>query len=74
MLVISRKQNESIIIGDTEVKITVIENRDGRVKLGIEAPKEIRIVRAEIAEMGDYNTNAAARISPSILNDLKTGK
>lgn len=47
MLILSRKQDESIIInGNIEVKILEIE--EGKVKLGIEAPKDIDIFRKEL--------------------------
>ena len=47
MLVLSRKKNESIII-DGSIVITVVEIRGDKVRLGIEAPKEIPIHRSEI--------------------------
>lgn len=47
MLVLSRKRNESIIIGDN-IKIVVIEIRGDKVRLGIEAPKEIPVHRLEV--------------------------
>lgn len=47
MLVLSRKKNESIIIDDNIV-ITVVEIRGDKVRLGIEAPREVPIHRSEI--------------------------
>jgi carbon storage regulator len=47
MLVLTRKLGENIRIGDT-VKITVLEVRSGQVKLGIEAPPEVKVHREEI--------------------------
>ncbi len=47
MLVLSRKKNESIII-DGNIVITVVEIRGDKVRLGIEAPKEVPIHRSEI--------------------------
>lgn len=47
MLVLSRKPNESIIIGDT-IAVTVLGVEGDQVKLGITAPKEITIHRQEI--------------------------
>ena len=44
MLVLSRRQHEEIIIGDG-ISIRVISVQGGRVKLGIEAPKSVRIKR-----------------------------
>jgi len=49
MLVLTRKINESIIIQDN-IKICVVSVDRDRVKIGIEAPKEISIHRAEIYE------------------------
>lgn len=47
MLILTRKQNESVIIGD-DIKVTVISNRNGQVKLGIEAPEDVEVWREEI--------------------------
>lgn len=49
MLVLSRKRNESIVIGD-DIKITVIEIRGDKVRLGIEAPREVTVHRQEVYE------------------------
>lgn len=49
MLILSRKKDESLIInGNIEIKI--ISSEDGKVKLGIEAPKEVEIHRKEVFE------------------------
>lgn len=47
MLVLTRRHNESIMIGDS-VEITVIEVKGDQVKLGINAPKNIKVHRKEI--------------------------
>jgi carbon storage regulator len=47
MLVLTRKQNESIMIGDS-VEVTVIEVKGEQVKLGITAPKDIKVHRKEV--------------------------
>jgi carbon storage regulator len=44
MLILTRNQNESIIIND-DIKITVISDRHGQMKLGIEAPEDVEIWR-----------------------------
>ena len=49
MLVLSRKKNESIVIRDDFV-ITVVEVRGDKVRLGIEAPKEVPVHRREVYE------------------------
>ncbi len=48
MLVLSRTQDESIVI-DGRIKVTVIEVRRGVVRIGIDAPADINIRRAELA-------------------------
>lgn len=47
MLVLSRQKDESIIIGD-DIKITIVDVRGDKVRLGIEAPREISVHRKEI--------------------------
>ena len=59
MLVLTRKLEESIILGkNIEIKILAVE--DGKVKLGISAPKDIEIYRKEIyAEVQEENVSAS---------------
>jgi carbon storage regulator len=47
MLVLSRKYNESIFIGEN-IKITVVEILPHKVKIGIEAPGDVHILREEL--------------------------
>lgn len=47
MLVLSRKKNESIIINDN-ITIVIVEIRGDKVRLGIEAPKEVPVHRREV--------------------------
>jgi carbon storage regulator len=49
MLVLTRKTGEGIIIGD-DIKITILENKEGRIRIGIEAPPEKKIFRLEVYE------------------------
>jgi carbon storage regulator len=44
MLILTRNQNESVIIDD-DIKITVLSDKHGQVKLGIEAPEDVGIWR-----------------------------
>jgi carbon storage regulator len=49
MLVLSRQRDESIFIGDN-IKITIVDIRGDKVRLGIEAPSEIPVHRQEVYE------------------------
>ncbi len=47
MLVLSRKKNESIVINN-DIKIVVVEIRGDKVRLGVEAPREVPVHRREV--------------------------
>ncbi len=47
MLVLSRKQQQEIVIGDN-VKITVLKVKGNTVRLGIEAPRDVKVIRGEL--------------------------
>lgn len=49
MLVLSRKKNESIVINDN-IRIVVVEIQGDKVRLGIEAPKDVPVHRQEVYE------------------------
>ncbi len=69
MLILTRKKNESIIInGNIEVKILEIE--DGKVSIGIEAPKDVDIFRKEIYKSIQEENLKAAKIEFNIA-DIK---
>lgn len=50
MLVLSRKKNETIVIGNQVVQITVVDIRGDKVRLGVTAPKEVPVHRLEVYE------------------------
>ena len=52
MLVLSRKRSEQIVIAD-KIVITVVDIRNGSVRLGIEAPRDIPVHRREVQEIID---------------------
>ena len=61
MLVLSRKKNESIVIND-DITIVVIEIRGDKVRLGVEAPKEVPVHRREVFD-------AIHRNEPIVIKD-----
>ena len=58
MLVLNRKPDESIVI-DERITITVLEIRGNHIRLGIEAPKEIAVVREELIGLHAAKVTAA---------------
>jgi len=70
MLIISRKKNEGVVInGNTE--ITIIDIQGDKVRIGIDAPAEVKIVRKELLETEDINRQAAGiKVKPDA-NKLK---
>lgn len=60
MLVLSRKNGERIIIGD-DIVITVIEIRDGKVRMGIDCPRDIPVHRNEVQERIDGENSSTNR-------------
>ena len=61
MLVLSRQRDESIIIGDNIV-ITIVDVRGDKVRLGIEAPREVSVHRREVYDAIQRENKQAAQI------------
>lgn len=72
MLILTRKLGESIILGDN-VEIKVLEVSETRVKLGIDAPRELKVVRKEVLSTIEENKKASMNIliSDELKNILK---
>jgi carbon storage regulator len=70
MLILTRKKNESIMLGE-EIKITVLDIRGDSVKLGIEAPKELTVLRSELYQAVKEENTRATQIEQSILEQLR---
>lgn len=70
MLVLARKEDESIVIGD-DIVIKVISIDKGVVKFGIEAPRDISIVRSELLEdVKESNIAASKEVDENTLSIL----
>ncbi len=70
MLVLSRKMGESIIIDD-RIEVKVLEIVDGKIKLGIEAPKDVTIHRKEVYDEIKEENKKASGISLESFSKLK---
>ena len=73
MLVVTRKTEESIIIADN-IEVTVLEVAKDRVKLGISAPKDIKIIRNELKNAQETNLESSKAVSKEALDALLTMK
>ena len=67
MLVLSRKKNESIMIGD-DIEIVVVEIKGDQVKLGVKAPKNITVHRAEVYEEIQQENKKASKWKKEVKN------
>src|SRR5437016_14048830 len=63
MLVLSRQRDETIMIGD-DIEVTVVDIRGDKVRLGINAPKEIAVHRKEVYDAIRRENRAAAQVKP----------
>ncbi len=68
MLVLSRKRNESLVINENIV-VTVVEVRGDRVRLGIQAPRDVPIHRSEILAAIQLEQAVGATESPTSTDD-----
>ena len=70
MLILTRKQGESVAIGD-DIRVTVVEIQGKQVKLGVMAPREIAVHRQEIYEKIQQENILASQVSEEDLSGLK---
>ena len=72
MLVLSRQRDESIIIGDNVI-VTIVDVRGDRVRLGIEAPREVSVHRREVYDAIQRENQQAAQIHPDQVRRVADG-
>ena len=70
MLILTRKKGETIVI-DENIEITILESSDGKVKIGIEAPKNIDIHRKEVHQSIQEENKVSKSNNKINLNLLK---
>lgn len=73
MLVITRKEGQSLLIGD-DIEVTVTKVTDGSVKIAIEAPREMVILRKELYKEVEKENLEAVNVDLDILNKLNNKK
>lgn len=70
MLVLQRKKNQSLVINGN-VTVSILEIGSDWIKLAIEAPKDVKILRAELAEAAQANQEAAGELNTESVEALK---
>ena len=60
MLILSRKTNEKIMIGD-DISVSIIEVRGDQVRIGVDAPKSVKVFRQEVFDAIKAENKAAAQ-------------
>ncbi|MDR1025270.1 MAG: carbon storage regulator CsrA [Treponema sp.] len=65
MLILSRKTNEKIMIGD-DISVSIIEVRGDQVRLGVEAPRSVKVFRQEVFDAIKAENRAAAESRPRL--------
>ncbi|UYZ34269.1 carbon storage regulator CsrA [Clostridium beijerinckii] len=70
MLIITRKKGQSVMIGD-DIEITVSKLDDGSVKLGIQAPRDVTILRKELYEEIKNENKEAMKVNLEYLKNIK---
>ncbi len=74
MLVITRKNGEGLRIGEN-VRLTVVDTSKDRVKIGIDAPGDVRIIREELFDTERFNISAALnKPAADLLSIIKNQK
>jgi len=65
MLILSRKTNEKVVIGE-DITVSIIEIRGDQVRIGIEAPKMVKVFRQEVFDAIKAENKAASQSVPVI--------
>ena len=68
MLVLSRRSGESIAIGEG-IRVTIVEVSGDRVKVGIEAPHDVVILRQELCDAVEAENRAAQQVRPEQMGE-----
>jgi len=74
MLILSRKVGETVYLNE-DIEIKIVEVSGDKVRLGIEAPKDVKVLRSELRQTMESNMKASDAVAPdafkSMLSQLK---
>lgn len=69
MLILQRKQGQSILIND-DIEISVVEVSKDKIKIGIDAPLSVKVFRKEIILTKNENIEASKNVNKGLLENL----
>ena len=69
MLILARKENQSIMIGDN-IEITIVNIKGDHIKIGINAPDNVKVYRKEIFEEIQKANLEAVKVNPDAMKNL----
>ena len=69
MLILTRKKDEAIRLGE-DIRIVLVQIKGGQVRLGIECPSTIRVLREEVYEAVRQENMKATSVDPSLVSVL----
>lgn len=72
MLILSRKPGEALDING-KIEIKIIEVSGDKVKIGISAPEDVKILRSELCQTVESNKDAASSVNPKKLFSMLSG-
>lgn len=70
MLILGRKEGEEILLGN-DIKVKIVEVNKGTIKIGIDAPKDILVLRGELKDkIEEINKQANIKTGERVIKDL----
>ena len=72
MLILSRKAGESLFVNE-DIEIKIVEVLGDKVKIGISAPKDVKILRSELRQTLESNMEASSSVAPTNLRNFLSG-
>lgn len=69
MLILSRKVGETVYLNE-DIEIKIVEVSGDKVRLGIEAPKDVKVLRSELRQTMESNKNASDAVAPDAFKNM----
>ena len=69
MLILSRKVGETVYLNE-DIEIKIVEVSGDKVRLGIEAPKDVKVLRSELRQTMESNKKASEAVAPDAIKNM----